>query len=110
MVFLQTEDVWSCRRLEEDGFSVKEQGQVKISSGEEVCYQENFCSVGERFGFEGPGFERFVEKSYSREEVVKEALEDSEDSERVTKKVFSEEGVAEKVFSEEGVVKVQEAL
>ena len=33
-------------------------------------------------------------------------LEDSEDSERVTKKVFSEEGVAEKVFSEEGVVKV----
>jgi hypothetical protein len=37
-------------------------------------------------------------------------LEDSEDSEGVTKKVFSEEGVAEKVFSEERVVKVQEAL
>ena len=106
MVFLQTEDVWSCRRLEEDGFSVKEQGQVKISSGEEVCYQENFCSIEERFGFEGPGFEGFVEKSYSREEVVKEALEDSEDSEGVTKKVFSEEGVTKKVFSEEGVVKI----
>ena len=105
MVFLQTEDVWSCRRLEEDGFSVKEQGQVKISSGEEVCYQENFCSVGKRFGFEGPGFERFVEKSYSREEVVKEALEDSEYSEGVTKKGSSEEGVIKKVFFEEGGVK-----
>ena len=100
------EDVWSCRRLEEDGFSVKEQDQVKISSGEEVCYQENFCSVGERFGFERPGFERFVEKSYSKEEVVKEALEDSEDSEGVAKKGFSEEGVTKKVFSEEGVVKI----
>ena len=105
MVFLQTEDVWSCRRLEEDGFSVKEQGQVKISSGEEVCYQENFCSVGERFGFGRPGFERFIEKSYSREEVVKEALEDSEYSEGVTKKGSSEEGVIKKVFSEEGGVK-----
>ena len=105
MVFLQTEDVWSCRRLEEDGFSVEEQGQVKISSGEEVCYQENFCSIGERFGFEGPDFERFVEKSYSREEVVKEALEDSEYSEGVTKKGSSEEGVIKKVFSEEGGVK-----
>ena len=104
-VFLQTEDVWSCRRLEEDGFSVKEQGQVKISSGEEVCYQESFCSIEERFGFEGPGFEGFVEKCYSREEVVKEVLEDSEGFERVIKKVFSDKGVAKKVFSEERVVK-----
>ena len=100
------EDVWSCRRLEEDAFSVKEQGQVKISSGEEVCYQENFCCVGKRFGFEGSGFERFVEKSYSREEVVKEAFKDFEDFEGVIKKVFSEEGVTRKVFAEEGVVKV----
>ena len=91
-------DVWSCRRLEKDGFSVEEQDQVKISSGEEVCYQENFCSVGGRFGFERPGFERFVEKNYSKEEVVKEALEDSEDSE-------DSEGVIKKVFSEEGGVR-----
>ena len=105
MVFLQTEDVWSCRRLKEDGFSVEEQGQVKISPGEEVGYQENFCSIGERFGFEGSDFERFVEKSYSREEVVKEALEDSEYFEGVTKKGSSEEGVIKKVFSEEGGVK-----
>ena len=96
MAFLQIEDVWSCRRLKEDGFSVEEQGQVKISPGEEVGYQENFCSIGERFGFEGSDFERFVEKSYSREEVVKEAFEDFEDFEGVIKKVFSEERVVKR--------------
>ena len=31
-------DVWSCKGLEEDCFPVKEQSQVKVSSGEKVCY------------------------------------------------------------------------
>ena len=67
--FRVVKDVWSCRRLEKDGVSVKEQGQVKVSAGEKVYYQEELCSFGERVCFEGAGFQ-----------VVEEALEDSKDS------------------------------
>ena len=47
----------SWRGCEEDCFSV----QVKISVGEEICSQEDFCSSGEKepgglLTFEGPGF------------------------------------------------------
>ena len=47
----------SWRGFEEDCFSV----QVKISSGEEICCQEDFCSSGEKepgglLTFERPGF------------------------------------------------------
>ena len=31
-------DVWSCGRLEKDCFPVKEKSQVKVSSGEKICY------------------------------------------------------------------------
>ena len=69
-ILLQSrQDVWSCGRLEEDDVSVKEQGQVKVSAGEKVYYQEELCSFGEGVCFEGAGFQ-----------VVEEALEDSKDS------------------------------
>ena len=98
------EDVWSCKGLEEDGFPIKEQSQVKVTSGgEEVRFKEDFCPIGEGVAFEGPVFEGIAEKSYSGEEVVRKALAFEKDSEGVAEKAFSGKEVvgslaAKKVF------------
>jgi hypothetical protein len=105
-------DVWSCKGLEEDCFPVKEQSQVKVSSGgEKVRYKEDFCPVGESVGFEGPVIEGIAEKSYSGEEVVREALEDSEDSEGVAEKAFSgKEVVGESLAAVKKGVTIQDQV
>ena len=107
------EDVGSIEGLKEDGFAVKEcvqESQVKVTSGEAVCFEEEFCSI-----WEGVACERTV----VAEEVVWEADIIEKVSEGVAEKVSTDkevvketlafekvsEGIAEKVYSGEEVVR-----